>query len=69
MREVSVENDRFPSSVLSYEKYDTNNITGNALELKDFIGVKQLNNFDEQFNNFKNNSVYFKVNNINKLIE
>ena len=53
MREVSVENDKFPAVVLRCDLYDTNNLTGKPLTLNDFSDVKELYKFNYQYNKFK----------------
>lgn len=59
---VTLENEEVPV-ILKYEKYEKNYMTNNSLNLDDFETYHRLNNFDNQFNRFKNEKGYKKCNN------
>ena len=59
---VTLDNEEVPV-ILKYEKYEKNYMTNNSLKLDDFETYHRLNNFDDQFNRFKNEKGYKKSNN------
>ena len=62
MSKVTLDNEEVPV-ILKYEKYEKNYMTNNSLKLDDFETYHRLNNFDDQFNRFKNEKGYKKSNN------
>ena len=59
---VFFENEEVPV-ILRYDKYEKNYMTNESLKLDDFETYHRLNNFDDQFNRFKNEDGYKRCNN------